>query len=184
MADRWGPAGPPQEAYSRVTRDLSAVYAGLPVALDERLARLVADVGATVREVSPHELPRDAGGGPPPSGRALVVVPADPRCLSIWLVLTDEPTVRFWTTGPVWLVVPVCSCDACDTDLDELLEQLDGVLDDVTGGVDVEVSGLRRIRVDVRTCSSRSTSWHTRREARQLGLRRGRWRWPGWPRRP
>ena len=70
MADRWGPAGPPQEAYSRVTRDLSAVYAGLPVALDERLARLVADVGATVREVSPRELPRDAGGGPPPSGRA------------------------------------------------------------------------------------------------------------------
>ena len=184
MTDRWGPAGPPEEAYSRVTRDLSVVYAGLPGALDERLARLATDFDATVREVSGDELPRDGGGGPAPAGRARVVVPADPRCLSLRLVLTDEPSVRFWTTGPVWLGVPVCTCDACDTDLVELLEQLDGVIDDVTGGMSMAVSGFRRVRVDIHSTSSRGTAWHSRGEARALGLRRGRWQWPPWPRRP
>jgi hypothetical protein len=156
------------------------VYAGLPDALDRRLARVVADYDATVREVSRDELPREADGRPPPAGRARAVTPGDPRCLSLWLVLTDEPTVRLWTTGPVWLGLPMCTCDACDTDLGDLLEQLDGVLEDVTGGVSMAVSGLRRVRVDTRSTSSWGTAWYTRGEARALGLRRGRWRWPPW----
>lgn len=183
MGDRWGSAGPPEEAYSRVTRDLAVVYAGLPAALDAHLQRLVTDYDATLREAAPDELPRGPVEQPPLDGRAVAVVPADPRCLGLWLVLTDAPTLWGWTAGPSWFGLPQCSCDACDTDLEELLRELDQVTVGATGGMSRQVSGLRRVRVADRGPSWASTSWFDRSEARALGLRRGRWDWPPWPRR-
>jgi hypothetical protein len=159
------------------------VYAGLPAAVDARLARLVAHFDATVREVPSDQLPRGTGSQPPVSVRARVVVPADPRCLSLWVVLTPTPTIWLWDAGPRWFGLPHCTCDACDTDLEQLLLELDEAVERATEGMTRRVGGLRRLRLEDRGGSWASTAWFDRREARELGLRRGSWRWAPWPRR-
>lgn len=56
MGLRWGREGPPEVAYSRVTRDLSEVYAGLPADVSRRLQRLAGEFEVRVRRGRPSEL--------------------------------------------------------------------------------------------------------------------------------
>jgi hypothetical protein len=185
MGLRWGREGPPEVAYSRVTRDLSEVYAGLPADVSRRLQRLAGEFEVRVRRGRPSEL--DLRQPWPDDARVagirevFVLTPARRSAAVLEVAITEVPTLMCRTTSPHWFGVPACTCDACDTDLDEALGELEQVIDDVTGGGTERVSGLRRVRVEQRFGATTSTVWHTPGEARALGVRRGRREWAPWP---
>ena len=100
------------------------------------------------------------------------------------ILITDFPGVdmRFGRWGHDWF--PSCGCDACDEDPDELIAEMKGLVDAVTGGRYFEE--LRR-----RTLTRALTGPHGRRGSRQRLQRRdldhygpaGRHEWPAWPKR-
>ena len=58
MADSWGPDGTPEEAYSRLTRDLAAVSAGFADYLEELPGRLASAYDCVAREPDRRERSR------------------------------------------------------------------------------------------------------------------------------
>lgn len=126
---RWGPDGPPPEAYSRVTRDLAVVYADLHRLADERVARLLEQYDATSRVLTEAEQQRLAH-----PARSVAVDPADPAAAVLLVGWIEGPALRTFAGG--WgsgAVTPTCSCDACDTSLPEALDELDRVIHGVVG---------------------------------------------------
>ena len=121
--DRWGPEGPPEEAYSRVTNPerFRPLHAAATELLD-RLERHDADdewSGATLAR--------------PP----IRLVPHDSQAAPIVVAFTDFPGLYLkfgsWRTEPF----PDCGCDACD-------EIPDGLIVEMTVRVEVVVSGWFR----------------------------------------
>ena len=132
---RWGPEGPPEEAYSRVTD--AGRFAPLHDAADETIARLEAD----------YDVERDEGWGLDEElekgmtcARPTVKLsPVDPDAASITVVFSDFPglNLRFgrWRTE----LFPVCGCDACDDSVDDLVGELTMMVESVTAGAFREV---------------------------------------------
>jgi hypothetical protein len=123
---RWGEAGPPDEAYSRVTDP--ARFAPLPALgtalLDDLEARYrVARNSWT--EPDPHS--------PGATATAVQLTPEDPGAAPLTVVTTSFPgiIVRF---GGQELPLPECGCDACDETVPELSELLDRHIDAVVAG--------------------------------------------------
>jgi hypothetical protein len=58
VAEIWGPDGPPEEAYSRVTRDLAVVTAAFAEFLEELPGRLTAEYDCVVRDPDQGEVER------------------------------------------------------------------------------------------------------------------------------
>lgn len=87
--DPWGREGPPEEAYSRVTRDLATIYAPLAPAAHEAVQRLLAEYDVTAYDVLASEQERF-----PRTTEAVALVPGDSRTAT--LRTTDLPglTVR------------------------------------------------------------------------------------------
>ncbi|WP_299954521.1 DUF6226 family protein [uncultured Modestobacter sp.] len=172
MGDRWGPDGPPPEAYSRVTDPQR--YAGLHDVADrfvtvlaERYDVAVTDEPASgalgVRAVRLH--PRSGGGAD------LVVV-------------HTEFGVRLRAGRWVEESFPHCGCDACDEEAEDLAEELGDFVTDVVRGRLAEelTSGFRKGTLAVgrpRSAGNRSLS---RDDVRRLGPP-GRHEWSPWPER-
>ena len=127
---RWGPEGPPDEAYSRVTD--AERFRPLHSAMLEIIDRLEND----------YEVERAEGYGlddelekrldlARPSVR---ISPRDPDAAPIGVTFTTFPGLylRFgrWYTEPF----PDCGCDACDETAEGAIERLKYVIDDVTAG--------------------------------------------------
>ncbi|RJQ73055.1 hypothetical protein D5S17_25335 [Pseudonocardiaceae bacterium YIM PH 21723] len=117
---RWGDAGPPQEAYSRVTDP------GRFASLHEIGRQAVADLitGFDVRwyrftTADRHE--------------AVLITPADPAAAPLTVEFTAFPglVLRFGLTEAY---LPVCGCDACDDSVPGLADELHGMLDYLTAG--------------------------------------------------
>ena len=126
---RWGPEGPPPEAYSRVTNpERFAPLHGFALELLDRLETDF-DVERTEAygldpEVEIAELAR-------PSIR---LVPRHDDAAPIFVAFSTFPGLRvkvgrWYTTG-----FPSCGCDACDETADDEAERLASIVDDVTAG--------------------------------------------------
>ncbi|WP_116051194.1 DUF6226 family protein [Amycolatopsis palatopharyngis] len=126
MGDRWGDAGPPAEAYSRVS-DPDRYARPHPAARDllDELARRFLVTRETATESDPH------GGGSAPVVR---LAPADPAASTLTVVFTSFPglLVRMGLTETLQL--PACGCDACDETTEECAELLRERIDAVTEG--------------------------------------------------
>ncbi len=127
---RWGPEGPPEEAYSQVTD--AGRFAPLHTAAIEMIDRLEAE----------YEVERVEGSGlddeleerltcARPSVR---LSPVDPDAAPVTVVFSDFPGlhIRFgrWSTD----LFPVCGCDACDESVEDEIERLTTMVDSVTTG--------------------------------------------------
>ena len=169
MRDRWGPDGPPPEAYSRVTDPqryvaLHDVADRLVTVLAERydvaLTDEPADGAREVRAVRLH--PRSGGGAD------LVVVHTD---LGVRLRAGRWAEESF----------PHCGCDACDEEPEDLAEELAEYSTDVVRGRLTEelTSGSRKGTLAVRRPRSGGTRSLRRDEVRRLGPP-GRHEWSPW----
>ncbi len=185
MGDRWGPEGPPPEAYSRLTDP-------------ERFAPVVAEADRLVRELS-HAydarvehggaLPWEAVDGPGPEVvRAVRLVPAVGAPLVV--AVTTLPGVVLWAgawTGPE--LFPSCGCDACDESAAEVVEHLHEWLGGVVRGGLVERLDRwprrRTSRLSYAGGASGSERPVDRREYAALSdlSPPGEHDWPAWPRR-
>ena len=127
---RWGPEGPPEEAYSRVTD--AGRFAPLHDAADEMIARLESD----------FDVERDEGWGLDDeleekltcARPSVKLSPVDPAAAPITVTFSDYPGlhIRFgrWSTP----LFPVCGCDACDESAEDEIERLTMMVDSVTTG--------------------------------------------------
>ena len=107
---RWGPEGPPEEAYSRVTD--AGRFAPLHDAAIEMIARL--DAGFGVERVEGWGLDDELEEKLTCARPTVKLSPVDPDAAPITVTFSDFPGlhVRFgrWSTE----LFPVCGCDACD----------------------------------------------------------------------
>jgi hypothetical protein len=170
MGSRWGPDGPPPEAFSRVTDEQR--YAPLAQVVDRVVADLVRRFDVAVTEE-----PVDGT-----AGRSAVRVRPRSGGGADLVVERTGSGVRLragrWTEASF----PSCGCDACDEDVDDVAEELrEYVADVVTGRLQEELTrGLRRSVLSWRRPTSSGGHWLTRTEARELGPP-GRHVWAAWP---
>ena len=124
MWDTWGDEGPPEEAYSRVSRDLAAVTAGFGKFLDALAESLVARFACRVRPVTAEEA---AQLGSDRSFDAVYAVEPDNAGAAALLIgrATEDgaQTVTFAFGLAQSASLPDCFCDACDEDSESLIEQ-------------------------------------------------------------
>lgn len=137
VGDTWGREGPPDEAYSRVSRDLAVVTAGFTAFLDGLPGRLATAFDCTVREPTAEELARLRRLSGLQLDEAYVVEPADPASATL---LVGRGTFEHGAFAVLGLgrgtdaLVPTCFCDACDEDSESLADQVEELLAVVTGG--------------------------------------------------
>lgn len=127
--DRWGPDGPPPEAYSRVTdperfRPLHAVIETLLAELDSSF-----DVERTDGYGLDEELEASALARP-----TVRLIPRDARAAPLVVAFTTFPGIRLraghWCTE----VFPPCGCDACSETADDEALRLQEMVDNVVAG--------------------------------------------------
>ena len=125
----WGPEGPPEEAYSRVTNPerfmpLHDAALEMLTTLEQRF-----DVERIEGYGVDEELEFRGVRGP-----TIVLRPNDPEAAPIAVAFTDFPglNVRFgrWSTEPF----PSCGCDACAEDAEGETERLTEMVDILTAG--------------------------------------------------
>lgn len=194
--DRWGPEGPPPEAYSRVTNPER--FKPLHAAMLEIISRLENDfdVERTEGYGLDEELERNLDLDRPD----IRLTPRNPEAAPITVAFSTFPSlhVRFgrWEIEPF----PDCGCDACDESAEGEIERLNDMIDDVTAGrfyegIEIPLisfmgSGWRETRFwspdDGRaSIRSRGRSRLTGQRAREMsgGRRRLELDWKPWPRR-
>lgn len=131
--DRWGPEGPPEEAYSRVTRDLATLYAPVVDAARGTVDELASHYDVDRRPADRTELAR-VEGCVSDALEATVLRPRSDDRSPLVVGVCDLPGVHLafgrWASERL----PACGCDACDETPEDLLEQLAKVRDLVVGG--------------------------------------------------
>ena len=143
---RWGPDGPPPEAYSRVTD--AERFRPLHAAMREIISRLQLEYDVTLDEGYglDEELERRVTLAAP----TVRLTPSDDGAAPISIAFTDFPSLRLrfghWLTEPF----PDCGCDACDESAEGEIERLIGIVDDVTAG---------RFREGIRIPLLSSSAW-------------------------
>ncbi len=138
MGDRWSGQLPPDEAYSRVTRDLAEVTAGFRSFVDTLPARLEAEFECAARPVTPTELQRLADVRSTLGiSEAWAVEPASKDSATVLLSshTYEGGTMAVLAFGRAMAdVIPVCFCDACDEDSESLIEMANRLVNAATGG--------------------------------------------------
>ncbi len=184
----WGPEGPPDEAYSRVTRDLAAVTAEYDAWLDALPSRLVADYRCHVRPTTPAE---EARLGPVVS--AYAVEPDDAACATLlvgrFAAGEHGETLAVLAFGEDRAQVIDCLCDACDTDSAGLIEEGEQFLAAVLGGVreyrrlDGRLDHVRMRPWYRDGMEASSGLWESGRTRHERGVLEYDHTWAAWPRR-
>lgn len=140
MSGGWGPDGPPDEAYSRVTRDLRAVFARFVALLEGAPGELTTAFDAVARPATSGEMARLVRCQQYfPVTDAVALVPAaagaSPLILGRWYAADDGVTGGVVAFGELLVSpFPGCWCDACDTDSAEAIDDLERYLEAVTRG--------------------------------------------------
>jgi hypothetical protein len=130
MGGRWGPDGPPPDAYSRVTNPQR--FAPVVDAADALVVRLVERYEVTAQDVPVATLPESSLPGVPRLVRAVRLLPRAGACLVV--AITDFPGVRLWFGHWASSHAPTCGCDACDEDAQDAIEELTRTVADVVAG--------------------------------------------------
>ena len=127
---RWGPEGPPEEAYSRVTNPER--FLPLHAAMTEIIGRLEQDY--EVERADGYGLDEELERRQDLARPSVRLRPTDPNAAPIGVTFTAFPGLylRFgkWYTEPF----PDCGCDACDENAEGEIERLRYMVDDVTAG--------------------------------------------------
>lgn len=190
---RWGPDGPPQEAYSRVTNPER--FAPLHEFAEELLGKLTSEFH--VERSEGYDLDPDLDLEPVRTDLARPTVRLTPhRELS-------APLQVSFTTFPGLLVragrwhnepIPVCGCDACDETADSAIERLCFLAENVVAGRFREELRLPRLAGsawlvievggrDVGMWSGSRTRVTRARARRLLDTGRRQYDWEAWPHR-
>jgi hypothetical protein len=155
MGDRWGPAGPPEEAYSRVTNPqrYSALHGIARDVLDDLQRRFDVTAHAS-SELDPNRTTQ---------APVATLVPTDPGSSPLSVTFTAFPglVVRFGHTQRE--PIPECGCDACDETVDACAQLLRELVGAVTSGEFGE-----------RIVHTADGSWHETWRTTELGSRSGR----------
>ena len=172
MGRRWGPDGPPADAYSRVTDPQR--YAALGGVADELLAELVRRYDVEVTDAPVSGL-RDTS--------AVRVRPPSAASADLVVVRTDSG-VRLRAGRWAEQSFPSCGCDACDEDVDDVADELRQFAADVVGGGLAEelTGGLSGGQLRTRRPMQYSSTSVTRAQVRELGPP-GHHEWAAWPER-
>lgn len=127
--NRWGPEGPPDDAYSRITEPER--FAPLHDHASALLDRLEAEYEVDAEEGVGIDPELERGEPARPTRR---LVPRSPNAAPIAIGFTTFPglMVRFgrWQVGPF----PTCGCDACDETYEREAEHLEQLIEAVTSG--------------------------------------------------
>ena len=127
---RWGPEGPPGEAYSRVTNPER--FRPLHAAMLEIINRLEKDY--EVERAEGYGLDEELESRMDLARPSVRLSPWDPDAAPIGVTFTTFPGLylRFgrWYTEPF----PDCGCDACDEMPDELIEEMTELVEAVVSG--------------------------------------------------
>jgi hypothetical protein len=140
MGDRWGESGPPDEAYSRVTRDLAVVTAEYGRYLDDLPGRLEWCYRCRTRALEEPERRRLDGVRSLLSregSSSYAVAPEGPDRATLLVVRSafEGGAAALFALGVVSSeLVPDCFCDACDPDSESLIEQAEGFIQVAIGG--------------------------------------------------
>ena len=143
--DTWGPEGPPDEAYSRVTNPER--FQPLHEAALRLLDRLRADFDVEMTEgydLSVLSIGKDRLARP-----SITLSPNDSGCAPITVAFTDFPGVRVrfgkWKKEEPF---PDCGCDACDEDADGEIEGMTEMFESVIAGGFLEAIRIPRFLGD------------------------------------
>ena len=127
---RWGAAGPPPEAYSRVTNPER--FASLHDSAAGLLDRLEREFKTERRQA--YGLDPELEEGCKLSRPSIALLPCEAGAAPISIAFSDFPglRVRFGR----WYVVafPTCGCDACDETPESETERLTSLIDNMTAG--------------------------------------------------
>ena len=127
---RWGPEGPPEDAYSRVTNPER--FRPLHPTMLEIIGRL--ENGFEVERTEGYGLDEELERGFGLARPCVRLSPRDPDAAPIAVVFSAFPGlhVRFgrWHTE----AFPSCGCDACDESAEDQIERLNEMVDDTTAG--------------------------------------------------
>ena len=127
---RWGPEGPPPEAYSRVTD--AERFRPLHGAMWKIIGRLENDF--EVEREDGHGLDEELEKGLELAGPSVRLSPRNAGAAPFAVVFSNFPGlhVRFgrWYKEPF----PSCGCDACDESAEGEIERLSEMVEDVTAG--------------------------------------------------
>jgi Family of unknown function (DUF6226) len=129
-AHRWGAAGPPPEAYSRVTNPKR--FASLHDSATGLLDRLEREFETERREACglDLELEEDCNLVRP----SIAVLPCEAGAAPITIAFSDFPGLRVRFGRWYVLAFPTCGCDACDETMESETERLTSLLDNMTAG--------------------------------------------------
>jgi len=127
---RWGPTGPPLEAYSRVTNPQR--FASLHDAAASTLDRLERDFDVERKDAYGFDPELDEGCTLSRPGVALL--PRDPAAAPLRLVFTAFPGLRLRLGRWYTVAFPACGCDACDETAESEIERLHSLIDNLTAG--------------------------------------------------
>ncbi len=124
---------PSEDAYGRVTNPER--FFPLHPAMLEILERLGEEFD--VRREEGYALDKELERDIPLARSSVRLTPSDPDAAPVAVSFTDLPhpglRLRFglWWTEPY----PDCMCDACDPDVDGVIEDLEELLEDITNGL-------------------------------------------------
>jgi hypothetical protein len=136
MADSWGADGPPDEAYSRVSRDLRTLTADFATYLDALPGQLTAAYRCAIRAPEPHEQAQVHGNGVKPD-EVYAVQPDEPRASGLVVArlrYDGGASVRLRAGLAIAEDIPICFCDACDEDSESLIAQTRDIVELTVNG--------------------------------------------------
>jgi len=181
MGGTWRYDDPPTEAYSRVTRDLAQVTAGFARYLDDLPSRLTATRLCSLRDLNAAETTR-LDGGRLSFRQAYAIEPGDPDCAT--LLVGRGVDAGHWAVLALGRVtslgIPSCSCDGCDEDSDDMI-------DDAESFVEAAVQGCTEFRTRSRFSRWVTEGYSARSGSSAASTARGRAgkpfviKWKPWP---
>lgn len=128
--DRWGPEGPPPEAYSRVTNPER--FAPLHNTAAQLLDKLERDFD--VKRAEGDDLDSELEGRYPLARPSVTLVPRDPEAAPVVISFSTFPGVYVRVGRWYTAAFPSCGCDACDETAEEEIERLERLMENVTAG--------------------------------------------------
>ena len=129
--NRWGGESPPEESYSVISNPerFEPLHAVAEALIDALIADYDVSVVDDVAAASDLMHPRDD------VVRAVRLTPADAAAAPLTFVLTSLPSVLVHAGLLQDFFYPVCTCDACDEDVERIADQLEWEIETiVTGG--------------------------------------------------